>query len=143
MVNAGLAQLVERLVYTEYVGGSSPSSRTTYGRKDSRILHPVLKVRVRKRYNALCERIGVPPLAYMIALILGFFGVIGCLYLQTQPDLRSWALGSLLPAISPFALAIGCAPLATGDRIETIILGLILPVMAWFLGGGIGMAMFL
>ena len=26
---AGLAQLVERLVYTEYVGGSSPSSRTT------------------------------------------------------------------------------------------------------------------
>lgn len=29
MVYAGLAQLVERLVYTEYVGGSSPSSRTT------------------------------------------------------------------------------------------------------------------
>ena len=27
---AGLAQLVERLVYTEYVGGSSPSSRTIF-----------------------------------------------------------------------------------------------------------------
>lgn len=27
--DAGLAQLVEQLVYTEWVGGSSPSSRTT------------------------------------------------------------------------------------------------------------------
>ena len=29
VADAGSAQLVERLVYTEYVGGSSPSSRTT------------------------------------------------------------------------------------------------------------------
>lgn len=28
LTNAGLAQLVEQLIYTEKVGGSSPSSRT-------------------------------------------------------------------------------------------------------------------
>ena len=42
---AGLAQLVEQLVYTEWVGGSSPSSRTTYFYRKSPVFQGFFIVR--------------------------------------------------------------------------------------------------